>query len=137
MPKLCTPIRLNDITLTYCKQTIKFKIQTIINKFYFSKLFIVVNIFLFLSINPLFSNIKIIFYHFIKCQQTYFQKIFVNFKKPMIFTSLVFCYIRLSERFNQSSFFLRATRPNPLNTPRSPSAARLLLSSVPVFGNSF
>ena len=31
---------------------------------------------------------------------------------------------------------MRATRPNPLKTPRSPSAARLALSSVPVFGNS-
>ena len=31
---------------------------------------------------------------------------------------------------------MRATRPNPLNTPRSPRAARLEWSSVPVFGNS-
>ena len=31
---------------------------------------------------------------------------------------------------------MRATSPNPLNTPRSPSAARLALSSVPVFGSS-
>ena len=31
---------------------------------------------------------------------------------------------------------MRATSPNPLKTPRSPSAARLALSAVPVFGSS-
>ena len=33
-------------------------------------------------------------------------------------------------------FFLRTTSPNPLKTPKSPSAARLALSAVPVFGSS-
>ena len=33
-------------------------------------------------------------------------------------------------------FFLRATSPNPLKTPKSPSAARLAWSSVPVLGSS-
>ena len=32
---------------------------------------------------------------------------------------------------------MRARSPNPLRAPRSPSAARLALASVPVLGNSF
>ena len=38
--------------------------------------------------------------------------------------------------YSSSFLFLRAINPNPLKTPRSPSAAKLEFASVPVFGSS-